>query len=448
MLLLTGAGPASAASSSAASFLPSDLPSLVQWVDASRALYTDTGGTTPATANGNAVKNVPDWSGSGNVMTGSTGGVLRFDGGVRVIGFEGSLVNVNVTSGSLADFALHLFWRPVLPLSGFPVPLSLGAGNATPFLGPQWQNGVFETRDMTTAQTASAPYQVDDTYRYLAVFKTGTSLRVFLDGAEIGPSCTGTQAVGAEPAPATITRAGYGAGGETTFGNHATHRVAERCFYEAAQDPSVVVPQFMAYFAAKRPELASSDRQVAFVGDSLMSSLIVSSNNNTVPSLVGANSAKVNRFVSPARPSITVVQARTRVALDYAKFAVGTNPIAFVWLGTNDIAGGATGAATYTQLLGLVSDLRGVGFAKIPVGTMLPRGTDAAVETQRIDFNSRVNTGSANFDGIADFGADATIGLPGSQNNTTYYNGDKIHLILAGNNVAYPLAQTVIDALL
>jgi lysophospholipase L1-like esterase len=46
-----------------------------------------------------------------------------------------------------------------------------------------------------------------------------------------------------------------------------------------------------------------------------------------------------------------------------------------------------------------------------------------------------------------DVGADATIGVAGAQNNTTYYGGDGVHFTAAGNTVIAGLAYDVVSAL-
>ena len=59
------------------------MQALTVWLDASKTLYSNVAGTTPATTAGTAILNVPDQSGNGNTLTRSsgTGGVLRITSG-------------------------------------------------------------------------------------------------------------------------------------------------------------------------------------------------------------------------------------------------------------------------------------------------------------------------------------------------------------------------------
>lgn len=91
----------------------------------------------------------------------------------------------------------------------------------------------------------------------------------------------------------------------------------------------------------------------------------------------------------------------------------------------------------------------------IQAPTILPRGTDAGAEANRITANAWLMTGTtlqsghdysrSNADGgpdaIMDFAADATMGAPGSQNNATNYDTDLAHPTDTGHGILGPLEQ-------
>ncbi|MCE7073688.1 SGNH/GDSL hydrolase family protein [Dyadobacter sp. CY327] len=125
----------------------------------------------------------------------------------------------------------------------------------------------------------------------------------------------------------------------------------------------------------------------------------------------------------------------------------GSNSYVFVWELSNDINISQNGTTAYSNLTTLCQNIKNdAPNTKIIVMTMLPRGAVAAVETARIVANNLVMAGTSVVGGISNFytkGSDnidfvfdvsgiGTIGTPGSQSNTTYYQADQVHLTDTG----------------
>ncbi len=435
----------------AGAWSPASLSGQLLWLNGDGLNYTTSGGSTLATADGDLVKRATDSSPAGNNLLRATGAgaVLRVESGRPVLSFEGGYLNLDVSSGSVSAFALHAMVKLPAPSVNTAL-LAFGTGSAQPFIAPQWVLGkvVFFPTISSAGSGEMAPlYAADNTWRVLSVYYSGTAVRTFLDGGEIGPAATGTQAPGGQSAD-SLTRAGYGIGKETSFNNAGSFRLAELCYYESPQDPVATASLFSSYFRSRWSALLNTaDPQVVWVGNSLCTSQNVSE-ANAIPYLVGNASSKVNRWVNASRPSITTTQMLTRVSADYATFAVTPTPkVAVIWEGTNDIAvGGVSAATAYANLVSLAQNLKASGYGKVVMGTVLPRS--GLNNTTRGTLNTSIRGNTTDWDATADVAADATIGADGANTNATYYAGDQVHLIAAGNAIAAPIFRTAIDGLL
>jgi lysophospholipase L1-like esterase len=106
--------------------------------------------------------------------------------------------------------------------------------------------------------------------------------------------------------------------------------------------------------------------------------------------------------------------------------------------GTNDIYFNASAATTETRVQAYCAASRSTGF-KVVVCTLLPRGdfpgtstlpADAETnhETRRLAFNTWLRANWSTFaDALCDLAADARLGDDGDEDDTTYYQGDKVH---------------------
>lgn len=79
---------------------------------------------------------------------------------------------------------------------------------------------------------------------------------------------------------------------------------------------------------------------------------------------------------------------------------------------------------------------KGLPPANLIVVTCLPRQDDSAFDTKRATYNASLISDAATYGyKIANAGADASIGVNGAEDDTTYYQSDKIHLNDAGQSV-------------
>ena len=103
------------------------------------------------------------------------------------------------------------------------------------------------------------------------------------------------------------------------------------------------------------------------------------------------------------------------------------NNIVTIFAGTNDIAAGTTGAATYACLTQYNSLAHATGF-KVIVATMLPRSLSAPQITEKNNYNALIagNSGGSygaagQWDGLMDMASDPTLGAAAAYTNTTLY---------------------------
>lgn len=122
-----------------------------------------------------------------------------------------------------------------------------------------------------------------------------------------------------------------------------------------------------------------------------------------------------------------------------------TKSILAPWIGTNDLGAGVSAASLYTSYVAFCQARKTAGW-KVVAFTILPRtnaGDPADFEAQRTAFNALVRANYTAFaHALADVGADATIGVAGAQNNATYYNADKVHLLAAGYTIVKNIVNT------
>lgn len=128
--------------------------------------------------------------------------------------------------------------------------------------------------------------------------------------------------------------------------------------------------------------------------------------------------------------------------------------ILIVWEISNDLANlTQTDVGAYANIKSYCQAATTAGFEVI-VCTCLPRtqsGINPNFETYRNSVNTSVNANAVSEGwaiAVADIGGDTTIGATGASNNTTYYNGDKIHLTSAGHFIAAGYITTALAAIL
>ena len=129
--------------------------------------------------------------------------------------------------------------------------------------------------------------------------------------------------------------------------------------------------------------------------------------------------------------------------------AFADNRVLLLMVGTNDLTVGArTAVQIYADIQTYAGLVRADG-GKIIVSTILPNNVwTAPQQTTRTDLNTLIRTNWATFaDGLADFGADATMGPQAAAANTALYP-DGLHPSRLGHTYLAPIAAAAINALL
>jgi hypothetical protein len=198
---------------------------------------------------------------------------------------------------------------------------------------------------------------------------------------------------------------------------------------------------------------------VAIVGDSI-------ANGDTVP---GVNSWAFMMLgdLSNTSPDVQLLNTSqngsgipTVKNSDYSDFvlpwysASRAKNILIVAAGTNDLASGGNLQDTIDRYYGLLDSARATGWKTVAC-TVLPRSDPtmaaglAGFETTRTAFNTDVVAHWASHaDALADVAAIPGMGAAGNSNNTTYYNADKIHPIVAGHLLLEPVYRAAVAGLL
>lgn len=136
----------------------------------------------------------------------------------------------------------------------------------------------------------------------------------------------------------------------------------------------------------------------------------------------------------------------------------GVKSIAVIWIGSNDLGGNGgpiSGSTLHTLVTNAVTSYKNYGFDKVIVCTVLPRtfvSDPVDYETQRQSFRSltvpSLGGDSCGADAVVDLAGISTIGDSGDQNNTTYYNADKVHLTSTGYDIVAQEIATTINSFL
>ncbi len=159
----------------------------------------------------------------------------------------------------------------------------------------------------------------------------------------------------------------------------------------------------------------------------------------------GYNFAVTNSYVAATATNITNRAAQ----VDYTLTQSHANKVLVLWCVSNEINGGFTGAQSYANLKTYIDARVTAGWtrSKIVVVNCLPRGASGTFETERLAYNALLATkAGVDFGAVADVAGNATIGAAGAQNDTNYYNVDKIHLLDAGYAIAAPIVQAAIES--
>lgn len=189
-------------------------------------------------------------------------------------------------------------------------------------------------------------------------------------------------------------------------------------------------------------------RQFIFDGDSLTNGAISSPvDSMAYPDQIALAGTYKTSNLGTSAQTITLMIADAATQVDPLRDTTMVKDVVIAWGGTNDMTNVPSNpTAAFNSLKSYCQARKTAGF-KVIVLTCLPRGAVAQFETDRISFNSQIRADTSFYDAIADVGANATIGVAGSQTNATYYNADQLHLTSAGYLIVAGLVQTAIGTL-
>lgn len=156
-------------------------------------------------------------------------------------------------------------------------------------------------------------------------------------------------------------------------------------------------------------------------------------------------------YGSPYPDSVSTINLAAPYWVDTQIRPSQTN-ILVMWAGTNGMApnlGNHSAATEYSDFQTDYNARIAAGWtdANIIVITTLPREDNATFYTRRATYNANlISWCAAHGCKIADAAADSNIGCDGCEDNTTYYQTDKIHLKTAGQNIVANLVYAQIAA--
>jgi lysophospholipase L1-like esterase len=238
-----------------------------------------------------------------------------------------------------------------------------------------------------------------------------------------------SHASGRNPAIANPTAGGFiGPAGDFTTANKAGHvDINSVIVWGRALSSTERSNMRLAFYQMARlvPQV---DAQVVYVGDSITA-------GNT---LLGARPYALLASDRYSRPALTWLMAQNGLTMATISAASGLlapstmyrsaykSNVMVLFAGTNDIAGGTSGATTYGYITTYVGLAHTAGF-KVIVGTMLARsGLTAGQLTERSALNAAILANAAGAEAVADFGGDTILGDQASTGNAAYF-GDGIH---------------------
>ncbi len=416
---------------------PTNIANCNLWVKDDAGVYSDAG-TTPATQ-GQGVYQWNDQSGSGNHLLQTTSGNrMKYDATHGLVVSEmRNAVNeyMALASGFAIDnqsFSVFFICEFNSVRTGIYAFASCLANSQFTCFFDFANNNSFLDKPYVYPQNVTAGPVPFTNLCLFGITGDGTNLKFYVNGVVVAGAAIGSGSTtngtifgsGTYPMMAAIKQAAMWTRAITAL------EVAD--LYVYAQGLGVIVS-------------ASATLQIVAAGDSLVEGQGATLNR----SLVRLLNYPTYLMRSAGKGSTTIQAMVTDAAeIDQLVMAGKTN-VLVVFAGTNDIAGGRTGAQAYGDLQTFCSGRRTAGFDLIVVCTMLPR---AGIETQRVAYNSAIAAGFAgntlDCDAIADLGADTNIGAAGANNNATYYDADTIHLNNTGYAVAAPIVQAAIDSVL
>lgn len=292
--------------------------------------------------------------------------------------------------------------------------------------------------------------QVDYGAQAVVLVSDGSALTLYVNGVAVVASA------------AVTAGSVYGGWLGALAGNYPAHvAVAGMLQYDSALAGAdlAALHTFAAAYANVGTTFPASAAAFVFIGDSLTAGTGVANDAGTHPyqALAALTNAAtyLRSHANLGVPGATTADWATAGNQAYVNgFYDAARPgsVLFVWTGTND-SNYSTAAPAVKQVC---QDFQDAGWTVV-VLDMLPR--QDTPDTPRQTFNAslagdfptspatRIRAGASYATYLLQIGSDPTIGLAGSEDNATYYQGDKLHLTAAGEGVVAGYETTALQLL-
>lgn len=183
--------------------------------------------------------------------------------------------------------------------------------------------------------------------------------------------------------------------------------------------------------------VASANTRIRCDGDSLTAA----SYPTTLFGLLGSSYEVANNGEGGATAATMATEAQAQNG-DYCRSYFRTYYV--LWAGTNDIAGGATAAATHANLRSCWATMKANGARVVAVNIIKRAMFDAGMETKRQAVNALIAADVGTLcDALVDVSARAEFSDTG---DATYFT-DGTHLTSAGYAIVAALVKSAIDSL-
>ena len=414
---------------------------LVLSLDAALGVYKDAAKTLACTAAGDALYTWADQSGSGNDMVQATSanrpayqpGVCNGLPVVRHAGGGQYLANASFAANSQSE-TIFIVYKPTARC----VQQYLTAQGS--FFTSQ-DGGLPAYFDTGTHYAAQGSLGISRDFQLLTCISSASAVTFRQNGWN---SVSLTAAASASLTGLTL----FHLPGYTAY--DLTGDVAEVLVYSAplsGANLTGVENYLLTKYAIPAPASTSIPLTI-MEGDSLTQGYNSPSNALEFPEIAyqGASNASPYNYRNYAVSGSKVSDLTNRASqIDSLYSGSRAKNILYVWIGTNDMAAGATNTTVYNNLVTYCQARRAAGW-KVIVRTMIPR--IAVSDTVRLAFNSSIRANWPTFaDGLDDLGNDPILGQAGVQANTSYYAADQIHLTPAGYGIAATYASAAITKL-
>jgi lysophospholipase L1-like esterase len=437
---------------------PADISDLGFYVRSDTGLYQDTGGTTPATADGDPVALWEDQGGGGYDLTQSTSGkrpTLDLDSGYKstpAVAFD------RASTQWMSNAAFHLSSNPTAGtwvLAYRTVDPSASQAILSPHnnsLATGYDSGnVFFTRHGGAAQGGSFSSPHEHARVVICRYDSGQTgdanrFRIRSNRVERSLSYSNPPILGIDAGSAVSAGLWVGRdwSGEAAIFNG---RLWEAAYYtRALTDPEC--EDVEDYFAETYFDLG--EKKVFCAGDSLTTGYPDNNTNGLDwPTKLGLllPSWTVAKHANVALP-IDEIEIIAASQIDPDRDEWRARDVVIHQGGTNNLYN-MDDADTLAEMAASVSARHAKGF-EVLVVTVPPMGPqddktgpeEAEFEARRLLYNAALRDGDSGADGVIDWAAAAAFSDP---TDLTYFNADLVHFTAAGNDVAAELAQAAIE---